>query len=70
MRTAIRTSSEPDYLLIGDLCRHFNTSRMTIWRRMRDQQFPKPIRFGGPKSPRYWKREDVEAWIAQHEVVQ
>jgi predicted DNA-binding transcriptional regulator AlpA len=62
VRTAIRTSSEPDYLLIGDLCRRFNTSRMTIWRRMRDQQFPQPIRFGGPKSPRYWKRADVEAW--------
>jgi len=38
---------------------------MTIWRRMRDQQFPKPIRFGGPQSPRYWKRAEVEAWESE-----
>ena len=43
---------------------------MTIWRRMRDQQFPKPIRFGGHKSPRYWKREHVEVWIAQREAME
>ena len=33
-------------------------SDMWLWRYMRDHGFPKPVRFGGPKSARHWLISD------------
>ena len=39
-------------------------SRVTIWRRMKDGDFPKPVRLGGPKSRAVgWRRTDIERWL-------
>ena len=40
-------------------------SRVTIWRRMQEGDFPKPVRLGGPKSRAVgWRRSDVETWLS------
>ena len=36
-------------------------SSATVWRRVRDKTFPKPIKLG-PRTTA-WKAEDVRAWI-------
>ena len=39
-------------------------ARTTIWRRVKEGNFPKPIRLGNAhSSPLRWKHEDVENWI-------
>ena len=38
--------------------------RTTIWRRIKDGQFPESVRLGGPESRAIgWLRSDVEAWM-------
>lgn len=39
-------------------------SRTTLWRRVRDRDFPESVRLGGPKTRvKAWWRHDVEAWL-------
>ena len=39
-------------------------SRVTIWRRVKDGDFPKPVRLGGPRSRAVgWRRTDIERWL-------
>ncbi len=39
-------------------------SRVTIWRRVRDGDFPSPIRLGGPKTRAVgWRRSEIEDWL-------
>jgi predicted DNA-binding transcriptional regulator AlpA len=45
----------------------FGVSHMWILRRMRDANFPPPIRFSNAKtSRRFWRIADVEAWERQY----
>jgi predicted DNA-binding transcriptional regulator AlpA len=36
-------------------------SRMTLWRRMKDQTFPKAVRLGGNRIA--WRRDEILAFI-------
>ena len=39
-------------------------SKTTIWRRVRDHEFPTPLKLGGDTSRTVgWREEDVEAWL-------
>ena len=39
-------------------------SRTTIWRRVRDNQFPTPLKLGGLRTRSIgWREQDVEAWL-------
>ena len=39
-------------------------SKTTVWRRVRDHEFPVPLKLGGPNSrPIGWREADVEAWL-------
>ena len=39
-------------------------SKTTIWRRVRDQEFPVPLKLGGPNTRSIgWREADVEAWL-------
>ena len=57
--------SLPAILRIDDVVALVNMSRATVWRRVRDDQFPHPVRLGGANSRAVgWRRSEVEAWIA------
>ena len=39
-------------------------SKTTIWRRVRDHEFPVPLKLGGPNTRTIgWREADVEAWL-------
>ena len=39
-------------------------ARTTIWRRVKEGAFPKPLRLGNShSSPLRWRLEDIEDWI-------
>lgn len=44
---------------------YFNMSRGTIWRWVRENRFPQPVRLG-PHSVR-WRRLDIENWENQQD---
>lgn len=47
-----------------DVIRTVRLSRETICRRMKDGDFPKPVRLGGPGSRALgWRRTDIERWL-------
>ena len=47
-----------------DVIRMVRLSRVTIWRRMKDGDFPKPVRLGGPRSRAVgWRRTDIDRWL-------
>ena len=49
---------EPEVLQLVPL------SRSTLWRRIKDGEFPKPFRLGGSRSRAVaWRRADVEGWL-------
>jgi predicted DNA-binding transcriptional regulator AlpA len=43
-----------------DLMEIMNVSRATLWRLLRNQDFPKPVILMGCKR---WRTEDVESWL-------
>ena len=45
-------------------------SRTSIWRRIKDHDFPVPVRLGGPNTRAVgWHRADVEDWLANRQPV-
>ena len=39
-------------------------SRSTIWRRVRNHEFPTPLKLGGLNSRSVgWREQDVDAWL-------
>lgn len=62
------TANEDTDLLwrVADVRQHFGVSPMWIWRKQAEQNFPKAIKFGGPRSARFWRREDVLAWAEKY----
>jgi excisionase family DNA binding protein len=69
MRSALKAarylvSDDTEFWAVGEVCVRLGVSRMTLWRLLRQQNFPQPIRYGGPNSPRHFRRSEVEAWLA------
>jgi len=58
----IQVSDDARFLTIGQVRERYGVSDMWVWRHMRDHNFPKPIRFGGPTSARHWLIADIEHW--------
>lgn len=50
-------------LSITDVKRETSFSRTTIWRRIKEGTFPKPLKLGVQK--RAWRESDVEKWKAE-----
>ncbi|WP_420636997.1 helix-turn-helix transcriptional regulator [Candidatus Palauibacter sp.] len=39
-------------------------SRTTLWRRIREGEFPRPVRLGGARSRAVgWHRSEIEEWL-------
>lgn len=44
-------------------------SKTTLWRRIRDGEFPAALRLGGPKSRAVgWRRSEVEQWLRDRQA--
>ena len=51
-------------LTVDDITNLGLGSRTTIWRRVKEGNFPKPIRIGNAhSSPLRWRLEDIHKWI-------
>ena len=50
-------------LPVGDVTRAIGFSRSWIYSRIREGEFPRPVRIG-PQAVR-WKLSDVQRWIAE-----
>jgi len=51
-------------LTIEDVIKIGIGGRTTIWKKVKDGQFPKPIKLGSaPSSPIRWKEEDIEEYL-------
>ena len=56
-------SHDAAYLTASQICERFGVSLMWIVRRLKDSNFPQPIRFSHSKtSRRFWRIVDVAAW--------
>ena len=54
----------PAILRTTDVLALLRISRTTLWRRVRDGEFPPPVRLGGTRSRAVgWRRDDVERWL-------
>jgi predicted DNA-binding transcriptional regulator AlpA len=42
----------------------FPVSRVTLWRRIKDGKFPKPVQLDGLQT-NFWRVGDVRQWLAQ-----
>ena len=51
---------------IADVSAVVGLARSTLWRRVRDNEFPAPVKLGGPRSRAVgWREADVEQWLAE-----
>ncbi|MDE0259615.1 MAG: AlpA family phage regulatory protein [Gammaproteobacteria bacterium] len=52
-----------EILRIKDVIEMTGLSRTSIWRRVKQEQFPQPLRLGGPGSRAVgWHRSTIEEW--------
>lgn len=51
----------PALLQTARLCAHLGVNSSTIWRWIRERNFPKPLEVGS--KVRMWKTMEVEAWL-------
>jgi predicted DNA-binding transcriptional regulator AlpA len=58
----IRVSDDPLYLADGQIRERFSVADMWICRHIKNHGFPKPMRFGGRKSKRFWRLAEIEQW--------
>jgi prophage regulatory protein len=57
--------SYPPIIRQKSLLELLDLSRTTVWRRVRNHEFPAPVKLGGPESRAVgWRREEVEQWLA------
>jgi len=58
------------FLTVKDLSDMGFGSRVTIWKKVRDREFPAPMKFGnGVNSPNRWLREDIDNHVTQIRMV-
>ena len=55
---------KPEIIRTNALAEMLGISRVTLWRRVRDGEMPRPFRLGGPCTKAVgWKRGEIEAWL-------
>ena len=58
-------NTRAEYLRLRDLLIYLNFSASTIWRKVRDGSFPKPVKLSAAVTA--WKAADIRAWMAKVE---
>ena len=52
-------------LRMKQVCQKTGLSRTSVWRRIKDHDFPAPMRLGGAKTRAIgWEESSVDHWIA------
>ncbi|RWF71884.1 AlpA family transcriptional regulator [Mesorhizobium sp.] len=59
---AVPQSHSTTFLQARQVRERYNVSDMTIWRWLRDLEFPQPVYIS---RYRYWRLSDIEAWEAR-----
>lgn len=70
MRASTTKYQEPsEYLTAVEVLHRYSAGRMWIERRIKDSNFPKPIKLGnGTRAVRRWRRGDLEAWERNRKI--
>ena len=56
------------YVRVSQLTKMIPVSKASIWRKVKDGSFPKPVKLGERITA--WHMDDIEAWLAaRHEEV-
>ena len=59
------TKEPSEFLTAADVLARYSAGRNWIERRIKDSNFPKPIKLGpGVMAVRRWRRADLESWEA------
>lgn len=58
---------EKTYLTDKEVSKKFGVSRVTIWRWVKSENFPKPLKLSAGVTR--WKSEDLESWENNLEAV-
>jgi prophage regulatory protein len=59
-----------EYLTAADVMARYSCGRMWIERRIKDANFPKPIKLGpGVSAVRRWRLRDLEQWEREREAI-
>lgn len=58
----------PSLLQTATLCAHLGVNSSTVWRWIRERNFPKPIEVG--TKVRMWKAVEVEQWLTSQTSTQ
>lgn len=58
-------TTRAEYLRLRDLLIYLNFSASTIWRKVRDGSFPKPVKLSDAVTA--WKAADIRAWMQKVE---
>ena len=68
--SAPRADRPVEYLTAADIMARYSCGRMWIERRIKDANFPKPVKLGpGVSAPRRWHRADLIAWEHEREAM-
>ena len=55
------------YVRVNQLTKLIPMSKASVWRKVKDGTFPKPVKLGDRITA--WHMDDIEAWLAaRHEV--
>ena len=64
-QNATINTTRAEYLRLRDLLIYLNFSASTIWRKVRDGSFPKPVKLSAAVTA--WKVADIRLWMAKIE---
>ena len=64
-QNATINTTRAEYLRLRDLLIYLNFSASTIWRKVRDGSFPKPVKLSDAVTA--WKTADIRAWMRKVE---
>ena len=55
-----------DFLTVKDLTEMGFGSRVTIWKKVKQHEFPAPMKFGNSvNAPNRWDKRDIDVYVAQ-----
>ncbi len=59
-----------NFLTVKDLTEMGFGNRVTIWKKVRNNEFPAPIKFGTSSTcPNHWFKEDIEEYVANKKAI-
>ena len=58
------------FLTVQDLTEMGFGNRVTIWKKVRNKEFPAPVKFGKSSNcPNHWFKEDIDEYVANLKAI-